>query len=159
MFYYGLKSKKDAIEIVSCLMSVTDKNQDENIKALLLETACAETMLGQYKDPTPHSAGSGVTQIDEPTFNWLCDKNRDRRINDHLIENFCINLNTVQYYELNVDPLLSFLFTRLRYKTITDLVPDTLEGRAAYWKKFYNTSAGAGTASEYITKANKYLYS
>ena len=31
-----------------------------------------------------------------------------------------------------------------------DPIPDSLEDQAAYWKKNYNTSAGAGTAQQFI---------
>jgi hypothetical protein len=41
----------------------------------------------------------------------------------------------------------------LFYTLRSDPVPVTLKGRAAYWKKHYNTKLGAGTEAEYIHDA------
>ncbi len=41
---------------------------------------------------------------------------------------------------------------RVQYLTFPERIPDTLEGQAAYWKKYYNTSAGAGTVWHYLSQ-------
>jgi len=48
------------------------------------------------------------------------------------------------------DPL-AVLFARLHYLFRTkDPIPATVEEQAAYWKRWYNTIAGAGTVAEYL---------
>lgn len=48
------------------------------------------------------------------------------------------------------DPL-AVLFARLHYLFRTkDPIPQTVEDQAAYWKRWYNTIAGAGTVDEYL---------
>lgn len=42
------------------------------------------------------------------------------------------------------------MFGRLHYLRIAEPVPDSLAGQAQYWKRHYNTEAGAGTVSQYI---------
>ena len=42
---------------------------------------------------------------------------------------------------------------RIHYLRVKESIPDTLEGRAAYWKKYYNTSKGKGFTCDYINKA------
>lgn len=47
------------------------------------------------------------------------------------------------------------LFARLHYLRISEPVPDTVMAQAAYWKKYYNTVAGAGTVAQYLTNWRK----
>ena len=54
------------------------------------------------------------------------------------------------------DPYINAVIARLYYTTFTEPVPDSLPKQAAYWKKYYNTPAGAGTAKHFIKKANKH---
>lgn len=42
---------------------------------------------------------------------------------------------------------------RIHYLRVKEPIPSTLEERAAYWKKYYNTSKGKGFTYDYITKA------
>ena len=46
---------------------------------------------------------------------------------------------------------MSIAFGRmyLRQRT-SEMIPITLEDQAAYWKKYYNTSAGAGKPEDFI---------
>lgn len=39
---------------------------------------------------------------------------------------------------------------RLQYYRFPEELPDTIEGQAAYWKKYWNTEYGAGTVEKYI---------
>jgi hypothetical protein len=49
------------------------------------------------------------------------------------------------------DPL-AVLFARLHYLFRTkDPVPESVEEQAAYWKRWYNTIAGAGTVEQYLS--------
>jgi len=45
---------------------------------------------------------------------------------------------------------LGVALCRIHYLRIADPIPGTIEGQAAYWKKWYNTTAGAGTIEEYM---------
>ncbi|GAL07932.1 hypothetical protein JCM19237_312 [Photobacterium aphoticum] len=49
------------------------------------------------------------------------------------------------------------IFARLRYKTVPESIPATLEGRAAYWKQHYNSyhPNAAGSSDGYISKCAK----
>ena len=39
---------------------------------------------------------------------------------------------------------------RLKYWRVPKRMPNTLEGRASYWKTYYNSAGGAGTEEKYI---------
>lgn len=51
---------------------------------------------------------------------------------------------------LRYNPYLSLIFTRLFYRLIPEAIPETIEGRAKYWKKYYNTVLGKGTVEHYL---------
>ena len=45
---------------------------------------------------------------------------------------------------------LACLFARLHYLRIPAPVPNTQRGRAMYYKRYYNTAAGAGSVEKYL---------
>lgn len=155
--FYGVLSipylRDMANEICDCI------GHGKNRKAveLLVETCAAETHCGQYRDPTPNGAGRGVGQTDEGTFYWLKEKYQDSPIANRIERRFGINLARVTHQELDYNPLLSLIFTRLRYWVVVEPIPFTRAGRAKYWKDHYNTSAGAGDEAHYMKMANALL--
>jgi len=46
---------------------------------------------------------------------------------------------------------------RIKYWRVPKPMPNTLEGRAKYWKKYYNTDQGKGTEEKYIDIVKEYL--
>lgn len=51
---------------------------------------------------------------------------------------------------MTISTRLCCLFARLHYLWRPGRIPDTLQGQAAYWKRHYNTVAGAGTVAKYL---------
>lgn len=151
--FYGLLNKQQACDYANAVCKVLGTGANGNAALLLVETAAAETHLGEYRDPTERKAGTGLTQVDQPTFKWLQDKFSGTKEEAALHEAFGFTLSLVGYSELELSPLLAFVFARLRYRTVTEAIPTTLEGRAGYWKKYYNSSKGAGDNAHYITTA------
>ena len=45
---------------------------------------------------------------------------------------------------------LAAAFCRLYYRRKPGAIPGTLPGRAAYWKKYYNTAGGKGSVDHYV---------
>ena len=148
--YYGLVSKSQALEYAKAVCSVIGENPFAY--NILIETAAAETLLGEYRDPTPYAAGTGVTQVDKGTFEWLKSRYKGHSIATKIHDAFGISLSRVSYYEIETSPLLGFIFCRLRYYPVPAPIPSSREGRAEYWKRHYNTSAGKGTAGEYLER-------
>ncbi|MDR2457518.1 MAG: hypothetical protein LBD41_03455, partial [Clostridiales Family XIII bacterium] len=56
---------------------------------------------------------------------------------------------------LQFSPLKSVIFARLYYLTMPGAIPSSIQARAEYWKKYYNSVLGAGTITHYITAARK----
>ncbi|WP_276851017.1 hypothetical protein [Enterobacter oligotrophicus] len=152
---YGLLRKQDAVAYARAACDVIGHGKGDHAVPLLVETAAAETLLGDYKDPTPTSAGTGLTQVDQGTFEWLRTRYLNTTIAKNLLKEFGIDLSRTAYQELRTSPLLAMIFCRLRYLVVSAAIPATIEERAAYWKQHYNTSAGKGTPADYLDKCRR----
>jgi len=150
--YYGLANKNQLVAFAKRVCDVIGHGKNNRAVPLLLETCAAETLLAQARDKTLYGAGAGVAQVDEGTFDWLKAKYSQSAIAKRLFEQLNVNLSEVSYNELDYSPLLSLIFCRLRYWTVTDLIPDSVEARGEYWKRWYNSSEGKGSAQEYIER-------
>lgn len=155
--FYGVISllhlKDIAFEVADCI----GHGANQSAALMLLETCAAETGCGDYRDPTPDGAGRGVGQTDADTFGWLKTKFAQSDVAKRIDSRFGIRLSRVNHDDLDYNPLLSLIFVRLRYLVVPDAIPSTVEGRAAYWKQYYNTSAGKGTVEHYQNNVRKYL--
>jgi len=148
--YYGLVDPRLA-SIYAKDVAETFGGDVENVKYMLYETACAETGLGMVKDPTHRSAGRGLTQFDQiPFFDII---NRTSKKDKVLVkEKYDIDLDKIESVdEINNSPVLAFIMTRLFYKKRREPIPDNIIDRAHYWKKWYNTEAGKGSADHYLS--------
>lgn len=155
--YYGLTSALDAYHIAKRVCDALGHGKYRNAVNMLLETACVETDLGRFKDPTPNGAGAGLTQGDPIAIKDVVARTRtfDKW---RIMMAFNINLNTLTSDDLKESPLHAFIFTRCFYKLIPEHFPRTLELRADYWKTHYNTEKGSGTREKYEEKSIRYLY-
>lgn len=152
-FYYGLTSLAMLREIIYAVCDVLGHGAGNKAPLLMLETAAQETRCGTYKDPTPYGAGAGVFQCDLIAFQDVqqrCPVSAHRKISDA----FGIDLKKVKYEQLLYSPLLGAIFCRIHYLLRNEPIPQDQAGRAEYWKRYYNTSAGKGTALEYLANAS-----
>lgn len=75
---------------------------------------------------------------------------------DAVKASFGVDVGLVRHDDLDFSPLLSMVWCRLFYKLIPDVFPSTVEGRAAYWKRFYNTVSGSGSVDDYIENVGRF---
>ena len=80
-YYYGLKSKIQAIMLATEVGAVLGNGAHNLGINLLLETAAAETCQGLYEDPTPGGADMGLCQIDYIGFRDI-----QRRTRPHIVK-------------------------------------------------------------------------
>ena len=55
------------------------------------------------------------------------------------------------------NPYISAALTRMGLLNIPESVPQTLEGQANYWKKYWNTEAGKGTPEHFMAQSRHYF--
>ena len=150
---YGVINLKRIDEDAQMICDCVGHGLYETAKEMIIETAIAETGLGQIEDKTV-GAGMGLTQFDEMPFNDI--KTRTMKLRPQIQKYLKIDISLVNWDDLRFNPFLSLLFTRLHYWLKGDPIPATIEERAKYWKLHYNTKAGKGTVEHYLEMNRKY---
>lgn len=154
--YYGIKPSDNLHDMALAVCKVLGHGSNGKAKDLLLETAAAETQLGTYPDRHAES-GHGLHQFD--IIGFLDVQCRTRRSDIEKVKQaFKINIEKVKIKDLDNNPLLSFIFCRLKYKLRPEQIPDDIVSRATYWKRYYNTELGKGTLDHYLDSAERHLY-
>ncbi len=153
MRYYGLLDEKELYSLVSEICKYLGNGANGTAEDLLVETAGAETNKGLAKDNGVLSGGIGLTQFDKIAFEDVKKRTNDK--NKQIVKNnLKVEIDLIEWEMLAYSPFLALLFTRLKYKLIPEEIPVTIEDRAKYWKKYYNTILGAGTIEHYLKNNN-----
>ena len=150
---YGVINLKRIDEDAQMICECIGKGLYGTAKEMIIETAIAETGLGQIEDKTV-GAGMGLTQFDEMPFNDI--RNRCLKLKPQIQKDLKIDISLVEWDDLRYNQFLSLLFTRLHYWLKGDPIPATIEERAKYWKQHYNTVQGKGTVEHYLEMNRKY---
>ena len=140
---------EDAQMICDCI----GHGKYETAKEMIIETAIAETGLGQIEDKTV-GAGMGLTQFDDKPFQDIRD--RSIKLRPKILKELHIDISLVEWDDLRYNQFLALLFTRLHYWLKGDPIPATIEERAKYWKLHYNTVQGKGTVEHYLAMNKKF---
>lgn len=153
-FYYGAESFQDVYDHAIAVCNVLGNGKRGYAKAMLMETACAETQCGTFPDFTINN-GFGITQHDHINVRDVIARTRDHN-KLKVWDNFGFDIDRVKAPDLQDNPLLSFIFTRLNYILVPDIFPETVASRAEYWKTHHNTHKGKGTIEHYIQAVNTF---
>lgn len=151
---YGVINSTQLKDTAVYVCDILGHGKNKKAVNLLLETAAAETAKGTIKDRTKF-AGIGLMQFDKVGFDDV--KARIRFADAAIIKDkMDIVVEWVEWEDLRYNPLLSLLFTRLKYKKVVEEIPNSIEGRALYWKVWYNSyhPNAKGSISHYL-EANK----
>lgn len=125
---------------------------DPEAEDLLVGIACAETNCGEYLSQLMDGPAMGVYQCEPDTMNEVLKYLMARRLD---LYKKVISLAT---QELSIeDNLRGNLFfataiARCFFLRFPEPIPKTAEGKAEYWKKYYNTKLGAGTIDGFLRK-------
>ena len=140
--------------IYNILLSLKLYSNDSIVK-MIFETACVESNCGEYIKQI-NGPACGIFQIEPNTAqdiidNYIKYRSRYKDIFNMLyIKTFTLPQN------LKYNLAFSVFMCRMFYMRIKESIPNTVEKRAKYWKKYYNTEQGKGTITEYIKKVGKY---
>ena len=147
--HYGLQSKEQITSHARKVVSVLGGGF--TAERSLIEIAATETNSGTFPDSHPEKLGVGLTQFDQIGFDDVQKRTR-RKDKDRVLQMLGYDIDRLVLADLAFDPLLALVFTRLKYKLIPEEIPETVEGRAKYWKQHYNSDAGKGSAEEYLER-------
>ena len=148
---YGLGVSTESLESMAQRIAeaINGKGEYANrVAKFLVEIAQVETNCGQYWDKTKY-AGMGITQIDKIAFIDV-KKRTKRSVKETVLNEFGIDIDFMEWIELRHNPFLGLLVARLFLLLKKGDIPETIEGRAAYWKKHYNSSKGKGSEQKYL---------
>ena len=112
MSNYGYINLKDIDEKAQKICDCIGNGKYGTAKELIIETAIAETGLGQIKNKTDN-AGMGLTQFDKFPFDDI--KKRNMRLRDKILKELGVDISLVEWNDLRYNDFLALLFTRLHY--------------------------------------------
>ena len=145
---YGLAIGINIRLLVLEVCQILGNGSNNTAHLLLLETIAVETGMGTIVDNTP-SVGMGLCQFDKIGFDDVKERTSLRN-KEKIYEHFGIDIDLVSFNDLRYNPLISVIFCRLKYILVPSAIPDTIQGRAFYWKRWYNSYAGKGSPEHYL---------
>ena len=122
----------------------------------LRRIAWVESKDGTHPNTYREGYHGGIWQVDLIGFRDTQDKDSHPGLDSKfrkIKSNFGIDWPSVQWEDLR-KPLFSALAARLKLSNVPASIPSDLEGQASYWKKYYNSSEGAGDAPKFIKDVN-----
>jgi len=124
---------------------------------LILGTIAQESYYGKKRKQDGNGPALGIAQMEPATFNDIV-KNYLRYHPDitDRIKTVC-HVNELNAIELLNNDRLAVCMCRVHYLRVAEKLPITIEGYAAYWKKYYNTVKGKGTETEFIRNYHLYV--
>ena len=114
---------------------------------LLLGTAAQESAFGTYLKQV-NGPALGAFQMEPATF---------YAVKEWSVRRFPLVLEGRYATELEYDLSIAILSARLNYLSKPDSIPESLQGQAAYWKKYWNTYLGKGTIEQYVKNWQRYV--
>ena len=149
---------KDIIDDILARLEEVGIPNTKEARALIYETAMAET---GYRHLEQMGDGPAVSfwQIEPATAIDNCQHYLKHR-KHYLYKCAEVSMVDIKYWQ-NYSELMwseilesnlsaAIIHCRLKYWRVPKRMPNTLEGRAKYWKKYYNSEQGAGTEEKYI---------
>jgi len=117
---------------------------------LILGTIAQESAYGKYRKQLGNGPALGICQMEPNTFNDII-KNYLHYHPDvtEKIKAVC-HVNILVPADLVSNDRLAVCMCRVHYLRVAEKMPVTIEGYAAYWKRYYNTIKGKGTEAEFI---------
>ena len=110
-------------------------------------TAAQESHLGEYMYQIGNGPARGCWQMEPDTE--LDIWNNYVAFRPELIE-MLSGYTTKSGNDLRDNIAYQIVMARLHYKRVPEPIPSSVEGMAEYWKRYYNTYAGKGTAKEAV---------
>jgi hypothetical protein len=121
-------------------------------KGFLKEISRAESRLGQDSLTYRQGYFGGPMQVDKIGFEDTQDiKSHPKLMRKYakIEKDFGIKWQEVVWEDLT-NPLHSAIAARLLLSNVPGEIPSEKSGRAGYWKKHYNSEAGAGTVKHFL---------
>lgn len=145
-------------QLKNAIVKVLQKIQlpiSEEVVNMIAEIACVESNCGEYIKQI-NGPACGIFQIEPNTATDIMNNYLQYRdAYKNAVMSVYINKLSIEE-NLQYNLAFSIAMCRAFLLRIKESVPDTVEERAKYWKKYYNTAYGKGTIEDYLKKVEKY---
>lgn len=125
---------------------------------LLLGTAAQESRLGKYLHQI-NGPALGIYQCEPNTLDDIFNKylRHRKELLRKVLRLSIPGLTRSKNAEGNL--YYATAIARIHYSRVPEKIPDAddIEGLANYWKKYYNTKAGRGTAAQFVKNYKRYV--
>lgn len=146
-----LEPESSGTDVVRAVVNKIE-NVYGNDNQFLRRVAYVESKDGNDRNTYRENYHGGIWQVDQIAFRSTQDTSSHPRLRERfrqIMEEFGIDWPNVQWTDLR-KPLFSGIAARLFLLNIPENIPCDVEGQASYWKRHYNTAAGAGTEEKFI---------
>jgi hypothetical protein len=125
---------------------------------LLLGTACQESECGRWLRQFGNGPARGIFQMEPATHNDLWDNFLKYKPDlEKRVYVWTSNKEPARAEEMTGNLYYAAAMCRVHYLRFPEPIPDNLPAQAAYWKKYYNTTAGKGKVEEYISNWRRFM--
>ena len=126
---------------------------------LILGTIAQESAFGKYRKQLGDGPALGICQIEPNTFNDCVQNyiNFRPELKKKVLE--VSGVDSFNSNDLYLNDRLSICICRVKYMRNSEPIPNTIEGYAQYWKKYYNTIQGKGRPEEFIKNYQRFVLS
>ncbi len=163
-YYYGVTDRSNIAQCVDRACYELSTSSITNAKAMLMATAAAETGMCTTLDQC-FKEGAGPSQIDTVRYGDVIRYINKRQ---HLVDIFGKNGFDIEqisyiydkgYAILNYSPMFACFITRVAYMMIPEPFPshDDYMGQYRYWKKYWNSTLGKGTARHFLSSITTHI--
>jgi hypothetical protein len=129
----------------------------QNAVELILGTCAQESAYGKYVRQIGGGPALGKFQMEPATFNDIC-KNF-LKYNPDITEKIMAisHVSVLSSIDLLCNDRLAICMCRVHYLRQKEVMPDSVEGYAEYYKKYYNTEKGKATIEQFIENYERYV--
>ena len=120
--------------------------------------AWVESRFGEHPGTFREGYHGGIFQIDYVGFKDTQDDYSHPGLKAKLekLKEEGLDWKKMKWIDLRT-PIYCAVAARLFLSNIPEAIPSSLEGQAKYWKKYYNTGSGKGSAEEFVERWNDYI--
>lgn len=148
---YDVETKQLTEKVLVVNKLIFGEENIEHYNNLIVGTLAVETMYGRYKRNSP----LGISQISIDGWGFIQSRLREEDL--EIIKLIGYDNSKVKFEDLATDHLLAVMYCAFYYKyKLKGKVPKNLDEYANTWKKYYNTSEGAGTENDFKEKYKIY---
>lgn len=127
---------------------------------LMMGTAAQESDLGYFMRQHPSGPGKGPWSVEDATHDdvWrYLRRHSNMQLRQRVLGLARHKQERPPHSELINNPLYSCAIARVKYWMVPEALPESLEGLAEYWDKYFNANALHGTVQDFLNSYRRFV--